>query len=109
MIADAPISASALQKLYRVGLVGRVLGKKGVHALRGVDIEAQAGEIFGLLGPNGAGKSTLVKSLLGLVRPTGGTCSMLGKTGRLDCRPTRCRLPAGTGQVSALSHRQAGR
>ena len=79
MTADAPIFASGLQKHYGVGIVGRVFGRKGVDALRGVDIEARPGEIFGLLGPNGAGKSTLVKSLLGLVRPTGGTCSMLGR------------------------------
>ncbi len=79
MTADAPIFASGLQKHYGVSLIGRIVGKKGVHALRGVDIEARPGEIFGLLGPNGAGKSTLVKSLLGLVKPTGGTCSMLGK------------------------------
>ena len=49
-----------------------------VHALRGVDLEVGAGELFGLLGPNGAGKSTLVKIACGLVRPTAGTAELCG-------------------------------
>ncbi|MCL6472322.1 MAG: ABC transporter ATP-binding protein [Firmicutes bacterium] len=36
------------------------------------------GQIFGFLGPNGAGKSTFVKMLIGLVKPTSGTASLLG-------------------------------
>lgn len=49
-----------------------------VHALRGVDLEVGAGELFGLLGPNGAGKSTLVKIACGLVRPTEGRVEVCG-------------------------------
>ena len=37
-----------------------------VAALRGVSLQANAGEVFGLLGPNGAGKTTLIKILLGV-------------------------------------------
>ena len=47
-------------------------------ALKGVDMTLLPGELVGLLGPNGAGKSTLVKSVCGLVRPTGGTVSVFG-------------------------------
>jgi ABC-2 type transport system ATP-binding protein len=49
-----------------------------VHALRGVDLELESGELFGLLGPNGAGKSTLVKIACGLVRPSAGTVEVCG-------------------------------
>lgn len=52
---------------------------KPVPALDNVTFAVEAGEIFALLGPNGAGKSTLVKILLGIVLPTVGTASILGK------------------------------
>jgi ABC-2 type transport system ATP-binding protein len=50
-----------------------------VHALRGVDLELESGELFGLLGPNGAGKSTLVKIACGLVRPSDGAVEVCGE------------------------------
>ena len=46
--------------------------------LQGVDLQVPAGSIFGFLGRNGAGKTTLIKLLLGLLRPTAGTCKVLG-------------------------------
>ncbi len=42
-------------------------------ALSGLDLEVQAGEVFGFLGPNGAGKTTTMNVLLGFVPPTSGT------------------------------------
>jgi ABC-2 type transport system ATP-binding protein len=47
-------------------------------ALNGVDMTLMPGELVGLLGPNGAGKSTLVKTVCGLVRPSGGTVAVFG-------------------------------
>lgn len=44
-----------------------------------ISIQVGRGEVFGFLGPNGAGKSTLIKTLLGLLHPTSGSASLLGK------------------------------
>ncbi len=48
-------------------------------ALRGLDLDLFAGEVFGFLGPNGAGKTTTVKLLLGLLRPTAGSIELFGE------------------------------
>ena len=45
----------------------------------GLDLSVQQGECFGFIGPNGAGKSTTIRTLLGLISPTSGTASILGK------------------------------
>jgi ABC-2 type transport system ATP-binding protein len=49
-----------------------------VHALRGVDLEVKRGEVYGFLGPNGAGKTTAIRCMLDLIRPQGGSISVLG-------------------------------
>ncbi|WP_395659590.1 ABC transporter ATP-binding protein [Nocardioides sp.] len=49
-----------------------------VHAVRGIDLELQQGEIVAFLGPNGAGKTTTLDMVLGLSRPTSGTAEVLG-------------------------------
>jgi len=47
-------------------------------AVRGVNFEVQAGQIFSLLGPNGAGKSTTISMLAGLLQPSGGDARIHG-------------------------------
>jgi len=44
-----------------------------------VDMVVNEGEIFGFIGPNGAGKSTTIRTLLGLIYPTSGSATVLGK------------------------------
>ena len=51
----------------------------GKTAVRDLTLDVARGEVFGFLGPNGAGKTTSVKMLLGLVKPTFGTATILGK------------------------------
>jgi ABC-2 type transport system ATP-binding protein len=48
--------------------------------LQSLDLTIRQGEIFGYLGPNGAGKTTTIRLLLGLLKPTEGDFSLLGKT-----------------------------
>ena len=64
----AAVSVSGLHKSYG-----------SYQALRGVDFEIGAGEVFGLLGPNGAGKTTTVEILEGYRKRDGGAVSVLGE------------------------------
>lgn len=49
-----------------------------VRALDGLSLTIPRGGVYGVLGPNGAGKSTLFRILLGLIRPTDGSASIMG-------------------------------
>ena len=51
-------------------------------AVDDLDFDIQPGEVIGLLGPNGSGKSTTVKMLLGLLYPTAGRLTVLGRSPR---------------------------
>ncbi|MFB4315962.1 ABC transporter ATP-binding protein [Actinomadura sp. 21ATH] len=65
-----------------------------VLAVDGLDLDVRAGEVYGFLGPNGAGKTTTLRMLLGLVRPTAGSVSVLGDTGRRWPSPALGRVGA---------------
>ena len=47
-------------------------------AVKSIDLEVKAGEIFGFLGPNGAGKTTTIKMMAGLLQPSGGSVAIGG-------------------------------
>ena len=63
-------------------------------ALRDVNLEVAEGSLYALLGPNGAGKTTLLKILLGLLRPTAGSVTLLGE--ELEHLTLRDRARSGT-------------
>lgn len=71
-------------------------GKKGllVEALKGVSLAVGEGEVFGFLGPNGAGKSTTIKCLVGLLKSSSGSATIMGKSiSAADARKTVGYLP----------------
>jgi ABC-2 type transport system ATP-binding protein len=90
-VSDAVISVSGLRKSYG-----------SFEAVRGLDLEVRAGEIFAFLGPNGAGKTTTVEILEGYRSRSAGAASVLGED---PSRPPRrwyedigivlqqCRMP----------------
>lgn len=49
------------------------------QALKNVTFDVYPGEVFGFIGPNGAGKSTTIRTLLGILRASGGTATLFGK------------------------------
>src|SRR5439155_10976201 len=60
-----------------------------VEAVPGLNLEIHAGECFGLLGPNGAGKTTTIEILEGLLEPTSGQVTILGRTWKENARELR--------------------
>ena len=89
-LSTQPAAAPALAVEVK-GLTKVYAGKRGVTALKGIDLGIPTGSIFGLLGPNGAGKSTMINILAGMVIKTGGTARIWGIDidEQLNADPTR--------------------
>jgi ABC-2 type transport system ATP-binding protein len=79
-----------------------------VVALDGLDLEVEAGTVFGLLGPNGAGKTTLVHILATLLTPTSGRASVLGHDTVVEPLAVRRRIGL-AGQFAAVDGELTGR
>lgn len=61
-------------------------------AVNQVNFEVPSGQVFGFLGPNGSGKTTTIRMLLGLLPPTSGTATVLGKDIRQSTRALRQQM-----------------
>lgn len=70
------VEIDGLTKDYETGF----WRKKRVRALDGLSLSVAPGQIFGFLGGNGAGKTTTIKILMGLLFPTAGTATILGRS-----------------------------
>lgn len=66
--AEPLITTKGLTKRY----------ERGAIAVDDLDMTVRQGEVYGFLGPNGAGKTTTLKMILGLIRPSAGTATVLG-------------------------------
>ena len=73
-LADTAVHTQNLSKVYK-----DFWGRDKVRALENLDLTIHRGEVFGLLGPNGSGKSTTIKLLLGLIFPSAGSATVLGR------------------------------
>jgi ABC-2 type transport system ATP-binding protein len=82
-VSTPPIlSVSNLSKTYA----------SGFQALKHVNLDIRAGEIFALLGPNGAGKTTLISAICGIVTPTEGRVTVGGHDILNDFRAARTMI-----------------
>lgn len=84
-MTETAISSQGLEKIY-----------PQVRAVDGLNLNVPRGAVYGFLGRNGAGKTTTIKTLLGLVRPSGGAAQVLG----LDIRKDHLAILQRTGFVS---------
>ena len=59
---------------------------RGAKVLDDVSLTLEGGNIYGLVGENGSGKTMLMRTVCGLVRPTGGASPLTARTGRPQSR-----------------------
>ncbi|MGW2961282.1 ABC transporter ATP-binding protein [Streptomyces sp. NPDC001220] len=78
------------------------------HALDGLDLDVEAGEVHGFLGPNGAGKSTTIRVLLGLLRPDSGAAQILGRDPWKDAVAVHHRIAYVPGDVTLWRNLSGG-
>jgi ABC-2 type transport system ATP-binding protein len=71
---QAVLEVEQLTKTFKKPFTGRK-----VESVRGISLRVERGHIFGFLGPNGAGKTTTIKMLTGLIAPTSGRATILGR------------------------------
>jgi ABC-2 type transport system ATP-binding protein len=86
------------------GLV-KVFGE--TRAVDGLDLQVEAGTVYGVLGPNGAGKTTTIRILATLLRPDAGTARVLGHDVVTDAQAVRAAVSL-TGQFASVDEELTG-
>ncbi len=88
-MAECVVSVRGLTKVFFTGFL-----RRRTRALAGVDLDVYRNEVLGFLGPNGAGKTTTIKVLLGIVFPSGGSATIMGRPlGSVEARQKIGFLP----------------
>lgn len=86
-MSDVMIDAQGVTKTFMIS-AGAFRGKRPLHAVNGVDLKVNRGDVVALVGESGCGKTTLAKILLGLETPSAGTIDIQGtpvrELGRLE-------------------------
>jgi ABC-2 type transport system ATP-binding protein len=96
------IRTRSLTKDFSVGK------EKVVHAVRGITLNVEPGELVAVLGPNGAGKTTTMRMLTTLIAPTSGSAEVAGHDVVADPASVRRRIGY-VGQGNGAGHRQRAR
>ncbi|NED79442.1 ABC transporter ATP-binding protein [Streptomyces sp. SID11233] len=78
------------------------------HALDGLDLTVESGEVHGFLGPNGSGKSTTIRVLLGLLRADSGAAQLLGRDPWRDAVELHRRVAYVPGDVTLWRNLSGG-
>lgn len=95
------------QSLFAIEAVGLKKSFGATRAVDGIDLSVRRGAIFGVLGPNGAGKTTTVRMLATLLRPTGGSATVLGYDLVREPEKIRQRISL-TGQFASIDEDLTG-
>ncbi|WP_433872568.1 ATP-binding cassette domain-containing protein [Saccharopolyspora sp. CA-218241] len=86
--------------------LSKVFGE--MRAVDGVDLAVRRGSVYGVLGPNGAGKTTTIRMLATLLRPDGGTATVLGHDVAREADAVRRRVSL-AGQYASVDEELTGR
>jgi peptide/nickel transport system ATP-binding protein len=77
-MSDPVIEVSDVTRTFMIS-AGFMRGKKPLHAVNGVSLNVERGEVLGIVGESGCGKTTLAKMMLGLLEPTSGALRLDGQ------------------------------